>query len=74
MDFPSRNRKHQRKITPEEKHSTINQINQWRRDHKDLVTPEWWSQVWADFNDDSEDILEYLESLCRHCLSETVNQ
>ncbi len=71
MDFPHADRKHQRKITPEEKHSTINQINKCRRDHKDLVTPEWWKQVWADFNDDTEEILEYLESLCRHCLSET---
>ena len=73
MNFPSRNRKHQRKITPEERNSTINQINQWCRDHKDLVTPEWWRQVWVDFNDDTEAILEYLESLCRHCLSEPAN-
>ncbi len=73
MNFPQANRKQRRKITPEEKHSTINQVNQWRRDHKGLVTPEWWKQVWVDFNDDSEAILEYLERQCRHCLSETDN-
>ena len=51
--------------------STEKDIIKWHRDHKHLVTPEWWKQLWADFNDDTEEILEYLQTLCRHCLSET---
>ncbi len=72
MDFPQANRKQRRKITPEEKRSAINQINKWRRDHKDLVTPEWWRQVWAYFNDDSEKILEYIKALDKTTFSEKV--
>ncbi len=46
------------------------EISAWRADHLELITDEWWLQLFDDF-DDKEDILEYLESLCRHCLSET---
>ena len=45
-------------------------ISAWRAEHLELITDEWWLQLFDDFGD-KEDLLEYLESLCRHCLSET---
>ena len=46
------------------------EISAWRADHLELITDTWWLQLFDDF-DDKDDLLEYLEGLCRHCLSET---
>ena len=59
--------------------SNLTEIDKWQKEHRHIMGSlqefsEWWKGVWADFNDDTEEILEYLQTLCRQCLSETVNQ
>ncbi len=58
------------RIFTEDHYSVWKEIDQWRKDHAAFVTVEWWKQVWADFQDDGEDILEYLEGLCDRCITE----
>ncbi len=53
-----------------EKTKTEIAIDEWRASHIELITDTWWLQLFDDF-DDKDDILEYLERLCRHRLSET---
>ena len=53
----------------------MKEIDTWSKEHRHLYPTlqefsNWWKGVWADFNDDLEDILKYLEGLCDHCLAE----
>ena len=56
----------------------MKEINEWQKEHRHLYPTlqefsDWWKGVWADFNDDLEEILNYLKSLCDSCLMETLN-
>ncbi len=53
----------------------MKEINEWQKEHRHLYPTlqefsDWWKGVWADFNDNLEEILNYLESLCDSCLLE----
>ena len=64
------------KIVHDPKHTQLlKEIDNWGKDHRHLYPTlqefsDWWKGVWADFNDDLEDIMEYLDGLCGQCLDE----